>query len=144
MSSDSQDPSVIRSIAVTAEDVITAVETNRTSDRTAVLRVTTPFSGRMRARLHVRQGMEDETDSIHILPTELLKESAPAYPRPAETEDELRSNPEMSYSVDNHRRYHEQAVDQWRAETAAAIRESISLPTSDDAREVTVHVLGDS
>ncbi len=137
-------PSVIRSIAVTAEDVITAVETNRTSDRTAVLRVTPPFSGRMRARLHVRQDGEGETDSIHIPPTELLDESVPSYPRPPETEDELRSDPDMTYSVENHRQYHEQALDQWRAEATAAIRESLSLPTSEDAPEVTVHVLGDS
>ena len=138
------DPSVIRSIAVTAEDVITAVETNRTSDRTAVLRVTPPFSGRMRARLHVCRNGETETDSIHIPPTELLDENAPAYPRPPETEDELRSDPDMAYSVENHRQYHEQALDQWRAEATAAIRESVSLPTSNDAPEVTVHVLGNS
>jgi len=137
-------PSVIRSIAVTAEDVITAVETNRTSQRTAVHRVTPPFSGRMRARLHVRQGGKSETDSIHIPPTELLDESAPAYPRPPETEDELRSDPDMTYSVENHRQYHEQVVDQWRTEATAAIRESLSLPTLEDGSEVTVHVLGDS
>jgi hypothetical protein len=142
MPTDSEDPSVIRSIAVTAEDVVTATETNKTSDRTAVLRVTPPFSGRMRARLHVRQA-DDETEAVHIPPATLLARDVPAYPRPAETEDEVRADSEREYSVESHRQYHEQAVQDWRAAIAETICDSASLPTT-DSHEVAVHVLGDS
>jgi hypothetical protein len=142
MPTDSEDPSVIRSIAVTAEDVVTATETNRTSDRTAVLRVTPPFSGRMRARLHVQQ-TDPEGGAVHIPPETLLSADVPAYPRPAETEDEVRADPDLAYSVETHRQYHEQAVEDWRETIAGAICDSVSLPTT-DGHEVTVHVLGDS
>ena len=45
-------PDRIRSIAVHREDVANALEATLRSDREVVLRVTPPFSGRMRARLH--------------------------------------------------------------------------------------------
>src|SRR6056297_3579117 len=48
----SDEPSAIRSVAVTRADVVTALESNLRSDGRTVLRVTPPFSGRMRARLH--------------------------------------------------------------------------------------------
>lgn len=48
----SDDPGRIRSIAVHRDDVSTALEATLRSDREVVLRVTPPFSGRMRARLH--------------------------------------------------------------------------------------------
>jgi hypothetical protein len=51
--SESSDPILVRSIAVTSGDVVAALELNRTSDDEATLRVTPPFSARMRARLHV-------------------------------------------------------------------------------------------
>lgn len=142
MPTESEDPGDIRSIAVTAEDVITAAETNQTSDRTAVLRVTPPFSGRMRARLHVRLHDDpQEAGAIHIPPADLL-DDAPEYPRPAATEDELRSDPELEYSVENHREYHEQAVGEWREATADAIVDSVSLAAGEETHDVTVHVLG--
>jgi len=144
MSTDSDDPSVIRSIAVTAKDVVAAAEANRTSDRTAVLRVTPQFSGRMRARLHVQQGDEQNEDAIHIQPSALVTDQAPPYPRPADTEDELRADPDREYSVEAHREYHEEAVDDWRAALADAIRDSLTLSTPGGTNEVTVHVLGDS
>ena len=143
MPTESDDPGDIRSIAVTAEDVVAAAETNRTSDRTAVLRVTPPFSGRMRARLHVRLHDDpQEAGAIHIPPADLLTADAPEYPRPAATEDDLRSDPELEYSVERHRTYHEQAVEEWRAATAGAVAESVSLAADDGPHEVTVHVLG--
>ena len=143
MPTESDDPSDIRSIAVTAEDVVTAAETNRTSDRTAVLRVTPPFSGRMRARLHVRLHDDpQEAGAIHIPPGDLLGDSVPAYPRPAATEDKLRSDPELEYTVDRHREHHEQAVEEWRDAIADAIVGSVSLSTDAGTHDVTVHVLG--
>lgn len=142
MPSESGDPADIRSIAVTAEDVVTAAETNRTSDRAAVLRVTPPFSGRMRARLHVRMETDSTTDAIHVRPDQLLAPDAPSYPRPEDTEDELRADPDTEYTVDRHREYHRQTLDAWRETIASAIQESVAVPTGDGFREVTVHVLG--
>jgi hypothetical protein len=143
MPTESEDPSDIRSIAVTAEDVVTAAETNRTSDRTAVIRVTPPFSGRMRARLHVRLHDDpQEAGAIHIPPTDLFAEGAPEYPRPAATEDDLRSDPDLEYSVERHREYHERAVEEWRVAAADAIADSVTLSVGEGTHEVTVHVLG--
>ena len=141
MPTESEDPRDIRSIAVTADDVVAAVETNCTSDRTAVLRVTPPFSGRMRARLHVVVET-DETGAIHVTPGRLLAADAPAYPRPAETEDQLRADDDESYTVERHREYHEMAVSEWRETTADAIVDSVTLATPTGEHDVSVHVLG--
>ena len=141
MPTESEDPRDIRSIAVTADDVVAAVETNCTSDRTAVLRVTPPFSGRMRARLHVVVET-DETGAIHVTPGRLLAADAPAYPRPAETEDQLRAVDDESYTVERHREYHEMAVSEWRETTADAIVDSVTLATPTGEHDVSVHVLG--
>lgn len=54
-----EDPTVVRSIAVTAGDVVTAVVARRSTSRQPVLRLTPPFSGRMRARIHVLQRHHD-------------------------------------------------------------------------------------
>lgn len=60
MPTEPSDPAVVRSIAVTTGDVVAALELDRTSDDTATLRLTPPFSARMRARLHVdRTGQTD-------------------------------------------------------------------------------------
>lgn len=143
MPTESEDPGDIRSIAVTAEDVVTATETNRTTDRTAVLRVTPPFSGRMRARLHVPQPDDsDEDGAIHILPDTLVDPETPDYPRPAATEDELRADPDVEYTVERHREYHESAVEEWRREIHDAISDSVTLEADGTTHEVTVHVLG--
>jgi hypothetical protein len=143
MPTESEDPETIRSLAITAEDVVAAAETNRTSDRTAVLRVIPPFSGRMRARLHVRVHDEPaEPDAIHIPPATLLGESTPDYPRPAATKDELRSDPDTEYTVERHRERHEAAVQEWRDALTDAIVERATIVTEESSTEVTVHVLG--
>lgn len=61
--SEPSDPTVIRSLAVTSGDVVAALEMNRTSDDHAALRVTPPFSARMRARLHVDRSGEGHHQS---------------------------------------------------------------------------------
>lgn len=137
------DPTDIRSIAVSAEDVVAAVETARTSDRDAVLRITPPFSGRMRARLHVRL-RDDETDTgaVHVDPEQLLTADALAYPRPAETEDRLRADPETEYTVERHRERHEAAVEEWRAALTDHVRDRVTLDTPAGSHAVDVYVLG--
>jgi hypothetical protein len=49
---DAPDPTVVHTVAVTVDDVVAAFEANRQTGAETVLRVTPPFSGRMRARLH--------------------------------------------------------------------------------------------
>lgn len=141
----SSDLTAIRSIAVTVEDVVTAVEMNQTGGRDAVLRLTPPFSGRMRARLHVEgtASYAEEPTPIHVPPARLLTDDAPPYPRPSETEDELRADPDVAYTVDRHRERHAEAVDQWRAAIPSAIGNRISLETDAGSQEIEVVTLGD-
>ncbi|MFB6309505.1 MAG: hypothetical protein ABEH35_09255, partial [Haloarculaceae archaeon] len=128
----------------TASDLVAAIETNRTTARRAVLRMTPPFSGRMRARLHV-VGDEtyDEPRPVHVEPRRLVADDAPAYPRPAETEDQLRADPDEEYTVERHRERHEAAVQQWRNDLLDAIRERVTIETWAGPVEVRVAVLGD-
>lgn len=133
------DPSDIRSVAVSAEDLLAAVEADARGESTAVLRVTPPFSGRMRARLHVVQDDADD-ETVHIPPTALIEDGAPAYPSPDETADDLRAAADKSYSVERHRAYHEQQVDQWRTRLLDHAVSSVTVPGTD--HEVQVSLLG--
>ena len=54
------DPSAIRALAIHAEDLLAAAEADARGGPRTVLRVTPPFSGRMRARLHVVQDEGDD------------------------------------------------------------------------------------
>lgn len=130
MSPESSDPTVIRSVAVTVEDLVSALETNRTSTNRAVLRITPPFSGRMRARLHVElDGEYEQTPRpVHVDPGKLV-ENPPPYPRPADTEDELRSDPERTYSVERHHEYHTEAVEHWRESVTSTLKDRATIET---------------
>lgn len=138
--SDSSDPRSIRSIAVTVEDVVAALEASRRSSRTAVLRVTPPFSGRMRARLHV-EGEEGEYDGeirpIHVPPDRLV-ENVPPYPDPDETAAELEE-----YDVERHRERHVEAVEAWRKTVRSRIATRATLPIDGDEKAVDVVTLGE-
>jgi len=142
---DPADPTAIESIAVSASDLVAALETNRTTSRTAVLRITPPFSGRMRARLHVDQGDPYTTEPrpLHVEPSSLLADDAPDYPRPADTEDELRADPGATYTVDRHRDRHEEVLAAWRSEILDAVRDAATVETPSGPTTVAVHVLGD-
>lgn len=133
------DPSVLRSLAISAADLLAAMEADARGGPATVLRVTPPFSGRMRARLHVVQTVDDE-GTVHIPPQVFFDEGAPAYPTPDETADELRSREELEYSVDRHREYHAQQVESWRAALLDHVVESVTLPEVDG--EVTISLLG--
>ena len=143
VSPESSDPRVIRSIAVTTEDLVSALEMNRTSNKHAVLRVTPPFSGRMRARLHIESG--DEYDQqprpIHIEPRTLVDE-LPPYPRPAETEDELREDSQQRYTVERHHEYHSEAVDEWRKTVPSTLSEQTVIETDAGSVSVELSFLG--
>jgi hypothetical protein len=145
MSSEGSDPTVLRALAVAGPDLVSAVETNRTTGRTAVLRVTPPFSGRMRARLHVEGGerYESEPRPLHVPPARFL-EDPPAPPRPADTEDELRADPATEYTVDRHRERHERALSEWRSALLETVRERTTVDTPAGEVSVRVSLLGDS
>jgi len=137
-SSGGADPTAIRSVAVTVDDVVTALEATRRSDSRTVLRITPPFSGRMRARLH-RPTDDDATDTIHLDPSTLVAD-LPPYPDPDETADRLRTAGE--YTTERHHDRHTAAVQQWRAAVREAIVDAVALPTEDGPHRVEVKRLG--
>lgn len=145
MAGPSEDPTVIHSLVIHLEDLFAAFEVTRQRGRQAVLRVTPPFSGRTRARLHVPQ--DDEYDAaprpVHVAPERLLAENAPEYPHPDATEDALRDDPDHEYTVERHRERHAEAVAAWRQSIPGVIRDRIRLETPDGKQQVTVTTLGD-
>ena len=116
--SESDDPEAIRSLAVTAEDVITALEARQRGRRDAVLRVTPPFAGRMRARLHVEgaEGGYDDDGPIHIHPEAFLPEGFPRFPG--------------------------RGAEHWRSRVRASLQERIEFDGSDGPVRVRVRYLG--
>lgn len=139
----SDDPRRIRSIAVTAEDAVSAYEaTARTATRT-VLRITPPFSGRMRARLHVPgEDPAGESAPIHLDPADLFDaERLPDYPEPADTEAEIRADPDAEYSTDLHHDRHVGQVKEWREAAKVAIADEIDIETPAGPHPIAVTVL---
>ena len=137
------DPRTIRVLAVTTDDVVTALEANERRDASAVLRVTPPFSGRMRARLHL-DGAEDGYDEpapIHLPPDRFL-DRVPVFPAPDDTEDEIRSDPDATYSPDEHRRRHEAAVGAWRRSVRESMLDETTIPAPEGPHSVRVTTLG--
>jgi len=138
----------IRSIAVHREDVANALEATLRSDREVVLRVTPPFSGRMRARLHslgdeggdsatTETGDGDGTAPIHIDPRDLV-DDAPAYP---EVDETAAGHPDAS--VETRRERHAAAVASWREAVRKSVASSVAIGDGRGAtREVDVTVLG--
>ncbi|WP_273836804.1 hypothetical protein [Halococcus sp. PRR34] len=126
----------VRSIAIHAEDVVAAIEANRSDDPRTVLRVTPPFDGRMRARLHVEHDGEyaasDDPDPIHVTPSRLVADP-PVRPTPDETADRLRADPDAEYSVETHHERHAAAMTTWREALAGSIVDSIVLDGLDGA-----------
>ncbi|PSP78612.1 hypothetical protein BRC81_07265 [Halobacteriales archaeon QS_1_68_20] len=171
MAPESADPRSIRSIAVTASDVVAAFEANREGGPRTVLRVTPPFSGMMRARLHrlVDDRGDAETEDtdpghagtrdadpgdvgtgdertgpepVHVDPADLLSDAVPPYPHPDETEEALRADPEASYTPERHHERHQQAVEDWRERARANLADAVTVQTPDGPHEVEVTVLG--
>lgn len=126
-------PSAIRSLAVSTEDVVDAFVYDRENPASAVLRVTPPFHGRMRARIHVYHVDDaDATGAIHVPPRDLLSEAVrAAYPT-------LES---FAAEDDAGDRYAE-AIERWRERARDAIADRVVLETDDGPREVSVTRLG--
>jgi len=144
MGGESDDPTVVSTIAVSAEDVVSAVEAASRGGRETVLRITPPFSGRMRARIHVPvDGEYDETPApIHVQPDALLTGAAPEFPTPAATEDELRADPDRTYSRERHHDYHAERVAEWRDRVTDHVVDTVALDTPAGPHEVRVALLG--
>lgn len=134
------DPTDVRSLAVTVDDVVTAVEARR-DGRPVVLRVTPPFHARMRARLHLATGERDDPDALHLDPNRLLAASAPDYPTPAETEDRLRAT-DREYTPEAHHEFHERAVASWREAVRDHLVSDLIIETADGSHTVGVKPLG--
>lgn len=141
----SDDPTVIRVLAVHADDVVSALEANASRDVRAVLRVTPPFNGRMRARLHLagaEGGYDTDPEPLHVDPERLVDDDAPAYPTPDRTEDELRSDREGTYTPETHRDYHVRRVETWRERVREHLLEHATVETPAGPHEVRVAILG--
>jgi len=136
------DPAVVETVVVSATDLVAALEANqRSRSEDAVLRMTPPFSGRMRARLHVRQGTETEDQSPVALPAAaFVQDSCPAPPEPDDVEDDLRAEPTETYTVDRHRERYEAALREWRASVPEYARSETPLPGTDET--ITISLLG--
>ncbi|WP_435097973.1 hypothetical protein [Halorubrum sp. N11] len=150
--SESGDPGRIRSIAVHRDDVATALEATLRSDREVVLRVTPPFSGRMRARLHslgsvgeTDAGAETDTDDdpapIHVDPRDLVSE-VPPYP---EVDETTADHPDTD--VDTRRKRHTESVESWREAVRESVVDSVELDAGGgdgdvDTVEIDVAALG--
>lgn len=143
MGVESNDPTDIRSIAVSADDVVSALEASRRTGRNTVLRVTPPFSGRMRARLHVvTRTPAGNPAPIHVDPEALVDDDTPAYPTPADTADELRADPSTTYTRERHHDRHADAVAEWRAAVRDHVVDAVTLDTPAGPHDVTVALLG--
>jgi hypothetical protein len=139
----SDDPTTVRSVAVTVDDVLTALEASQRADRPAVLRVTPPFAGRMRARLHVAEGTEashEGTRPLHLDPAAFVDPDLPPVPTVDETEDELRSRGD--YSVGRHRTFHAERVETWRERVRANLVDRLELESEAGSHTVDVKYLG--
>jgi len=135
---ESTDPTAIRSVAVTADDVVTAFEATRRGGRRTVLRITPPFSGRMRARLHRPTG-DDATDALHLEPSTLVADPPP-YPDPDETADRLRAAGE--YTTERHHERHAAAVREWRRSVRGAVVDAVTLSVDAGPHRVEIKRLG--
>lgn len=115
---DGSDPADIDTLAVTTDDVLTALEARERGRRDAVLRVTPPFSGRMRARLHVEgtEGEYGDVRPLHIPPRAFVDDSLPRFPGTG--------------------------ADTWRSRARDSLQERIVLDCSGGPRSVRVRYLG--
>lgn len=137
MNDEPTDSRRISSLAVHRDDVLAAFEARERGREPTVLRVVAPFSGRMRARLHVAHEDAGE-DEIHIPPSTFVADP-PSFPHVDGTADRLREAGE--YDLDRHREAHQRAVERWRERVDERLRDRITLPPASD-HEVTVAYLG--
>ncbi|MFP8952140.1 hypothetical protein ACLI4Z_04070 [Natrialbaceae archaeon A-arb3/5] len=122
------DPSSIRSLAISVSDAVDAYAYTQENPGEAVLRVTPPFHGRMRARIHVYRVDDAEiTDAIHVRPADVIADDVlNDYPRLA---DELESTSQSE--TDRVRERHADSVDAWRERARGSIVDAVAVETDD-------------
>ncbi|PCR90989.1 hypothetical protein [Natrinema ejinorense] len=138
-SASEDDPAAIRSIALSPDDAVDAFIYSQENPGEAVLRVTPPFHGRMRARLHVYRVDDTElTGAVHLSPSAIIaNDLIDAYPDLESTLDA-----ENSTEADRIRERHADAVDDWRARARDGIVDSVALETDDGTHRVELKPLG--
>jgi hypothetical protein len=133
---DLADPRRIRSLAVHREDVANALEATLRSDSRVVLRVTPPFSGRMRARIHrVSDDAGDPVAPIHVDAADLV-DPLPAYP---EVDDTVADHPNAD--VETRRERHAEAVAEWRTAVREAVGGSVELAVDAEEEDAATHAV---
>ncbi|RKD98179.1 hypothetical protein [Halopiger aswanensis] len=144
---DESDPTRIRSLAVSAEDAVNAYAYGQENPGEAVLRVTSPFHGRMRARLHVYRVDDTQvTGAIHVPPEDVIADDVlAAYPHLEDEFDDLAADTldELDDAeAERLRKRHAEAVEEWQERAEAAIVETVTLETDDGPHQVDVKRLG--
>ena len=132
------DPSVIRSLAVSPQDAVDAYIYSRENPGAAVLRVTPPFHGRMRARLHVYRVDDTElTGAVHVSPAAVIDDEVTAdYPVFEEaivddTDATVRS-----------RERHAEAVTAWQDRARESIVDAVTIELADGTHRVEIKRVG--
>lgn len=141
------DPSRIRSIVVHASDVVSAYEAVIRNATAVVLRVTAPYHGRMRARLHRidHESTTGKIENLDIDPRVLIDPvRVPAYPEPAETEELIQNDPAVEYSTAVHHDRHRELIKQWRSEAKDCIVNQFHTETHHGSHVIEVKVLDGS
>ena len=137
------DPAAIETVVVKADEIVTALEASQRGTQT-VLRVTAPFSARMRARIHVEQpGDGDDDAQLLLSPHALLDDECPSLPASDETAERLRSRSDAQYSVERHRETHEAALEEWRSTVPDHVVDAVELPAAGGAVTVALLSAGD-
>ena len=131
------DPTAIRSLALSPADAADAYVYSQENPGEAVLRATPPFHGRMRARIHVYHVDDTElTGAVHVSPAAVIADAVvAAYP-------DLESTLDDADAVDERRERHAEAVAEWQERACESIVDSVTLETEDGPHEVTVKSLG--
>lgn len=133
------DPTAIRSIALSPGDAASAYAYTQENPGEAVLRVTPPFHGRMRARIHVyRDDDAHVTGSVHVPPGAVIADDVvDEYPSlEANLED---ADPSETEQV---RKRHADAVEEWQDRARESIVDAVSLALENGSHRVEIKRVG--
>ncbi|WP_408957783.1 hypothetical protein [Natrinema sp. 74] len=144
-SAENDDPSAIRSVALSPDDAVNAYAYSRENPGEAVLRITPPFHGRMRARIHVYRVDDTElTGAVHLAPADVIADDVVAdYPdlesALADADIDTDANPDAAGRI---RERHADAVADWQDRARGAIVDAVTLEADDSPRRVEIKTLG--
>ncbi|MXV61969.1 hypothetical protein GS429_07840 [Natronorubrum sp. JWXQ-INN-674] len=136
---DDADPTDIRSLALSAADAVDAYAYTQENPGEAVLRVTPPFHGRMRARIHVYRRDDTElTGAVHVDPATVIEDEVVAdYPSLETALEDADSD-----ATERLRKRHAEAVEEWRSRARESIVDAVALGTDDGPHPVEVKRVG--